>query len=131
MGLPVQSIRVRVYAISGGLSALSGIFFTLYQQSGDPASCKGLELDVIAAVIIGGTLLRGGIGSVIGSFAGVLILGLIQTLISFQGNLSSWWTRIVAAGLVLLFLLMHRAVGRLTPRATQQSAGTRTRPKRP
>lgn len=113
MGLPVRATRVRVYSLSGGFSALAGIFFTLYQQSGDPASCKGMELDVIAAVIIGGTLLRGGVGSVIGSFAGVLILGLIQTIISFQGNLSSWWARIVAAGLMLLFLLLHRALGRL------------------
>ena len=126
MGLSVQRIRVRVYAISGGISALAGIFFTLYQQSGDPASCKGVELDVIAAVIIGGTLLRGGIGSVIGSFAGVLILGLIQTIISFQGNLSSWWTRIAAAGLVLLFLLLHRAVGHLATSAARRSRIERT-----
>lgn len=113
MGLPVQRTRIAVYAISGGASALAGVFFALYQQSGDPASCKGLELDVIAAVIIGGTLLRGGVGSVIGSIAGVLILGLIQTILSFQGDLSSWWTRIVAAGIVLAFLLLHRAVARV------------------
>ncbi len=81
------------------------------KKSGDPASCKGLELDVIAAVIIGGTLLKGGVGSVVGSLGGVLILGLIQTIISFQGDLSSWWTRIVAGGLVLVFLLLHRGVG--------------------
>lgn len=121
MGIPVRSVRIRVYAVSGAMSALAGIFFTLYQQSGDPASCRGLELDVIAAVIIGGTLLRGGIGSVIGSFAGVLILGLIQTIISFQGNLSSWWTRIVAAGLVLLFLLLHRTVGKVAHAAAERS----------
>lgn len=113
MGLPVRWIRVRVYAISGVLSAVAGILFTLYQQSGDPAACKGLELDVIAAVVIGGTLLRGGIGSIFGSCIGVLILGLIQTIITFQGNLSSWWTRIVAAALVLVFLLLHRALAGL------------------
>jgi simple sugar transport system permease protein len=114
MGLAVDAMRVRVYALSGMLSALAGVFFCLYQQSGDPASCKGMELDVIAAVIIGGTLLRGGVGTVAGSFAGVLILGIIQTIISFQGDLSSWWTRIVAAGIVLLFLLMHRLVEALS-----------------
>lgn len=113
MGLPVRTTRIHIYALSGGLSALAGVEFALYQQSGDPASCKGLELDVIAAVIIGGTLLRGGIGSVVGSFAGVLILGLIQTIIAFQGNLNSWWTRIVAGALVLLFLLLHRLMARV------------------
>lgn len=124
MGLAVGSLRVRVYAIAGMLSALAGVFFCLYQQSGDPASCKGMELDVIAAVIIGGTLLRGGRGTVIGSFAGVLILGIIQTIISFQGDLSSWWTRIVAAGIVLLFLLMHRLVEILaTTSLLRRSAG--------
>lgn len=120
MGLPVERVRVRVYALSGGISALSGIVFTLYQQSGDPASCKGLELDVIAAVVIGGTLLRGGVGSVVGSIAGVMILGIIQTLMSFQGNLSSWWTRIAAAGLVLVFLLLHRVLGKPVPRGVGQ-----------
>lgn len=124
MGLAVGAIRVRVYALSGVLSALAGVFFCLYQQSGDPASCKGMELDVIAAVIIGGTLLRGGVGTVAGSFAGVLILGIIQTIISFQGDLSSWWTRIVAAGIVLLFLLMHRLVEALaTTSSFRRSAG--------
>lgn len=112
MGLPVAATRVRVYALSGALSALAGIVFVLYQQSGDPASCKGIELDAIAAVILGGTLLRGGSGSVLGTFAGVLVLGLIQTIITFQGNLSSWWTRIVAGALVLGFLLLHRALAR-------------------
>jgi simple sugar transport system permease protein len=81
-----------------------------------------MELDVIAAVIIGGTLLRGGVGTVAGSFAGVLILGIIQTIISFQGDLSSWWTRIVAAGIVLIFLLMHRLVESLaTPSSFRSS----------
>lgn len=133
MGLSVRSVRRRAYAVSGGFSALAGVFFTLYQQSGDPGSCKGLELDVIAAVVIGGTLLRGGIGSVIGSIGGVLILGLIQTIISFQGNLSSWWTRIAAAGLVLAFLLLHRAVDHVTQSAsrctrTEHEAMPRTAP---
>ena len=124
MGLAVGELRVRVYALSGMLSALAGVFFCLYQQSGDPASCKGMELDVIAAVIIGGTLLRGGVGTIAGSFAGVLILGIIQTIISFQGDLSSWWTRIVAAGIVLLFLLMHKLVEALAATSSlRRSAG--------
>lgn len=113
MGLPVGRATVQIYAVSGLLSALAGIVFMLYQQSGDPAACKGLELDAIAAVVIGGTLLTGGIGSVLGTFFGVLILGLIQTLIIFQGDLSSWWTRIVAGGLVLLFLMLQRALDTL------------------
>lgn len=110
MGLDVAATRVKVYTFAGACSGLAAVLFCLYQQSGDPASCKGLELDVIAAVVIGGTLLRGGVGSVLGACAGVMVLGLIQTIITFQGNLSSWWTRIVAGVLVLGFLLLHRAI---------------------
>ncbi|MBK7405377.1 MAG: sugar ABC transporter permease YjfF [Phycisphaerales bacterium] len=117
MGLPVARTQVGVYAVSGLCSALAGVAFTLYQQSGDPAACKGLELDAIAAVVIGGTLLTGGVGSVLGTLLGVLILGLIQTLIAFQGDLSSWWTRIAVGALVLLFLGLHRGVEGLARRA--------------
>ena len=68
----------------------------------------GLELDAIAAVVIGGTLLRGGVGYVVGTLFGVLILGIIQTLIAFDGTLSSWWTRIAVGTLLLLFCLLQR-----------------------
>lgn len=117
MGLPIARTRVLIYAISGFFSALAGVVFSLYQQSGDPASCKGLELDAIAAVVIGGTLLRGGVGSVLGTAMGVMILGLIQTIISFQGDLSSWWTRIVVGLLVLLFLGLQRILDTIAKRA--------------
>lgn len=121
MGLPVGRTTVQIYAVSGFLSALAGVVFMLYKQSGDPAAARGLELDAIAAVVIGGTLLTGGIGSVIGTFLGVLILGLIQTLIVFQGNLSSWWTSIVAGTLVLLFLALQRALDTLAGSALRSS----------
>ncbi|MCC6970403.1 MAG: sugar ABC transporter permease YjfF [Phycisphaerales bacterium] len=107
MGLNIRATRLGVFTLSGLCSALAGVVFTLYQQSGDPAACKGFELDAIAAVVIGGTLLRGGVGSVLGTGLGVLLLGLIQTIITFQGNLSSWWTRIVVGLLVLAFVALQ------------------------
>ncbi len=110
MGIPVASTRIAVYALAGALSGLAGVAFSLYQQSGDPASCRGLELDAIAAVVIGGTLLRGGVGSVIGTTMGVMILGLIQTILAFQGNLSSWWARIAIGMLLLLFVSLQRVL---------------------
>ncbi|MFO0833799.1 MAG: galactofuranose ABC transporter, permease protein YjfF [Phycisphaerales bacterium] len=107
MGLNIRATRLGVFTLSGLCSSLAGVVFTLYQQSGDPAACKGFELDAIAAVVIGGTLLRGGVGSVLGTGLGVLLLGLIQTIITFQGNLSSWWTRIVVGLLVLAFVALQ------------------------
>ncbi len=112
LGVDVGRARVGTYVVSGACASLAGILFLLYQESGDPAACKGFELDAIAAVVIGGTLLRGGVGSVVGTAIGVLILGLVQTLITFQGNLSSWWTRIVAGALVLAFVVLHRSLSR-------------------
>jgi simple sugar transport system permease protein len=108
MGLPVAATKVGVYAISGLCAALGGLLFALYTLSGYSLHAVGMELDAIAAVVIGGTLLRGGIGYVLGTFFGVMILGIIQTLIAFDGTLSSWWTRIVIGALLLAFCLLQR-----------------------
>lgn len=113
LGAPVERDQARVYMLAGALSALAGVMTLASQQSGDPAAHRGFELDVIAAVVIGGTLLRGGYGSVLGTFCGVMILGIIQMLISFQGTLSSWWSRIAVGGLMLAFLLLQRGLERL------------------
>lgn len=108
MGLPVRSTLVGVYAFSGFCSALGGVVFTFYMLSGYGLHAVGLELDAIAAVVIGGTLLSGGVGYVFGTLFGVLMLGIIQTLIMFDGTLSSWWTRIAIGGLLLAFCLLQR-----------------------
>lgn len=108
MGLPVRSTVVGVYTLSGFCSALGGVVFTFYMLSGYGLHAVGLELDAIAAVVIGGTLLTGGVGYVVGTLFGVLMLGIIQTLISFDGTLSSWWTRIVVGVLLFVFCLLQR-----------------------
>ncbi|MEO8804992.1 MAG: galactofuranose ABC transporter, permease protein YjfF [Burkholderiaceae bacterium] len=108
MGLPVRSTIVGVYTLSGFCSALAGVVFTFYMLSGYGLHAIGLELDAIAAVVIGGTLLTGGVGYVAGTLFGVLMLGIIQTLISFDGTLSSWWTRIVVGALLFVFCLLQR-----------------------
>jgi simple sugar transport system permease protein len=108
MGLPVRSTLVGVYALSGFCSALGGVVFTFYMLSGYGLHAVGMELDAIAAVVIGGTLLSGGVGYVFGTLFGVLMLGIIQTLIMFDGSLSSWWTRIAIGGLLFVFCLLQR-----------------------
>ena len=79
---------------------------------------NGMELDAIAAVVIGGTLLTGGVGYVAGTLFGVLMLGIIQTLISFDGTLSSWWTRIVVGALLFVFCLLQRVLTSRQPRSS-------------
>jgi simple sugar transport system permease protein len=110
MGLRVGATVIGAYVLSGFCSALGGIVMTFYMLSGYSLHGMGLELDAIAAVVIGGTLLRGGIGYVLGTFFGVMILGIIQTLIAFDGTLSSWWTRIVIGALLLAFCLLQRVL---------------------
>jgi simple sugar transport system permease protein len=120
MGLPVGRTKIAVYTISGLCAAIGGIMFSFFTSAGDSLVAIGLELDVIAAVVIGGTLLTGGSGYVFGTVLGVLVLGVIQTLITFDGTLNSWWTRIVIGGLLFAFILLQRLIG-AAPRA--QSAG--------
>lgn len=112
MGVPIARTKILVYTFAGFMSALGGVVATFYMQSGNPASFVGLELDAIAAVVIGGTLLRGGVGQVPGTLIGVLILGLIQTLIIFQGTLNSWWTRIAVGGLLFVFIVLQQLTSR-------------------
>lgn len=108
MGLPVERTTVAVYALSGLCAALGGVVFSFYMLSGYGLHALGLELDAIAAVVIGGTLLSGGRGHLLGTLFGVLVLGVIQTLISFDGTLSSWWTRIAIGALLLVACLLQR-----------------------
>jgi ribose/xylose/arabinose/galactoside ABC-type transport system permease subunit len=103
MGLPVAGTKTAIYALNGFCSALAGIVFTFYTLSGYALNGKGMELDAIATVVIGGTLLTGGAGSILGTVVAVLVYGTIQVLIMFQGTLNSWWTRIVIGFLQRLF----------------------------
>ncbi len=112
MGVPVGRTRVLVYVLSGTLAATGGVVYSFYTASGYALSGIGLELDAIAAVVIGGTLLSGGIGYVHGTLLGVLIMGLIQTWISFDGTLNSWWTKIVIGVLVLAFICLQHGLSR-------------------
>ncbi|PKU25725.1 galactofuranose ABC transporter, permease protein YjfF [Telmatospirillum siberiense] len=108
MGVPVGRTMVLIYTLSGFLAALAGIVFSLYTQAGYPLAATGTEMDAIAAVVIGGTLLTGGYGYVFGTFIGVLMQGLIQTFITFDGTLSSWWTKIAVGALLFAFIGFQR-----------------------
>jgi ribose/xylose/arabinose/galactoside ABC-type transport system permease subunit len=104
MGLPVELTKVAVYTISGFCSALAGLTLSIAVMSGHGLYAQSFELDVIASVVMGGTLLSGGTGYMFGTLFGVLVNVLIQTLIQFQGTLSSWWTKIVIGALTLIFI---------------------------
>jgi simple sugar transport system permease protein len=125
MGIPVGSMTVFIYVLSGVLSGLAGIVFSFYTAAGYSLSAVGVELDTIAAVVIGGTLLTGGRGSVIGTFFGVLIQGLIQTYITFDGTLSSWWTKIMTGILLFAFIALQQTAIVVARGSTAGRAGAK------
>ena len=109
MGLKVARAKVAAYVISGFCGGLAGLVLTAYSGAGYPRNGIGTELDAIAAVVIGGTLLTGGRGYVLGSMVGVFVYGTIKTIISFMGAEQSWMQIIVGA-LLLLFIVVQRAI---------------------
>jgi simple sugar transport system permease protein len=109
MGLNVARTKVLVYVISGVCAGLAGLVLTAYSGAGYPRNGIGTELDVIAAVVIGGTLLTGGTGYVLGSVVGVLVYGTIKTVISFMGAEQSW-TRIIIGLMLLTFIVVQRII---------------------
>ncbi|OBF09969.1 sugar ABC transporter permease YjfF [Mycobacterium sp. ACS4331] len=111
MGLSASRATVSVYAISGLCAALAGLLLATQKLSGYSLNGVGLELDAIAAAVIGGVLLSGGVGFVLGSVVGVLVLGTIQTFVT-AANLDSYWTRIMTGALLLVFVLVQRLVVR-------------------
>ena len=107
MGLNVRLTKLKAYVLEGFLAGIGGFLFCLNTCSGFVEQAKGLEMEAIAGAVIGGTLLTGGVGNVFGSLFGVLIKGTIEAFITFQGTLSSWWTKITIAVLLCFFIVLQ------------------------
>lgn len=110
MGLPVRRTKVQVYLVSGTLSGLAAVVYTSRLGIAQNITGIGWELDAIAAVVIGGTLLTGGAGYVLGSAVGALVLGLMNVLITRDGSISPEFTTIITGGILLVFVLLQRAL---------------------
>jgi ribose/xylose/arabinose/galactoside ABC-type transport system permease subunit len=124
--LQLTRFGANVYALGGSraTASLMGVAVgSFYTSAGYSLSAVGVELDSIAAVVIGGTLLTGGQGSVIGTFLGVLIQGMIQTYINFDGTLSSWWTKIATGVLLFAFIALQQGLVALARRPVAKRAG--------
>lgn len=115
MGLNVGAVKIGVYMICGLCAAIGGILYSFYTLAGYSLQNMGMELDAISSAVIGGTLLTGGVGTVFGTMIGVLIQGLIQTIVTFQ-NLNAWWTKVTVAALLCFFILIQRAFAVRTER---------------
>ena len=110
MGLPVAKTKIFVYGFNGFCSVLAGLAYLLEVKSGWNLALQGGELEAITCAVIGGTLLTGGVGYMIGTLFGVLLKSAIPALITFNGNLLSWWGKIATGGLLALFIVIQRIV---------------------
>ncbi len=107
MGIDASRVKFKVYVLNGILVTLAGVAFCLNSCGGFVEQARGFEMDAIASTVMGGTLLTGGVGSVIGSLFGVLTKGLIESLVTFNGSFSSWWARIIIALFLCGFIVMQ------------------------
>ncbi|HEX8163605.1 MAG TPA: ABC transporter permease [Pyrinomonadaceae bacterium] len=105
MGLNVRRVTVGVYALSGALAGLAGVILASRLGAGQPVAGQGWELDAIAAVVVGGTLLTGGKGSAAFTLVGVLLLGVIFNIFNLEGSITPWWQQVLR-GLILLAVVI-------------------------
>ena len=120
MGLNVKANKMKAYVLDGFLAGLGGYLFCLNSCAGFVEQAKGLEMDAIASAVIGGTLLSGGVGTVVGTLFGVLIKGTISSLITTQGTLSSWWVRIVLSALLCFFIVLQAVIAAISRKKIAQ-----------
>jgi len=106
-GINVEKLKVKVYAISGGLAALAGIIITSRLGSAQPTAGTGYELDAIAAVVLGGTSLSGGVGSIAGTITGALIIGVLGNALNLL-DVSSYYQMMIKALVILAAVLIDR-----------------------
>ena len=122
MGLPVDRVKFLTYVASGGLAGLAGVILASQFGAGQPIEGVGWELFAIAAVVVGGTLLTGGLGSVGATLAGVMLLGLIFNILNFENgrgfiSLSAYWQSVIRGAFLLIVVILQ---SRLTERADRE-----------
>jgi ribose/xylose/arabinose/galactoside ABC-type transport system permease subunit len=125
MGLPVNRVKFLTYVVSGGLSGLAGVILASQFGAGQPIEGVGWELFAIASVVVGGTLLTGGLGSVGATLAGVMLLGLIFNVLNFENgqgliSLSAYWQSVIRGAFLLVVVILQ---SRLLDRADREEVG--------
>src|SRR5882762_9548450 len=112
MGLPVVRTQITVYTLSGALAGFAGALTAAYLESGVTVIGVGTELDAISVVVIGGTLLTGGAGTIVGTIIGVLLRNVIQNVINQIGTLGSNVQSVVSGAVLLVVVVIQRSLAR-------------------
>ncbi len=108
MGVPMRKTMIMIYALGSFYSALGGVIYAMNTSAGYPLAGNTLELSAIAASVLGGTMLTGGVGMVAGTLFGGMILALISTIIIFNGSLNGAWIMIATGVLLFVFIVIQR-----------------------
>lgn len=112
LGLKVDRVVIATYALSGALAGLAGVVLAARLGAGQPVAGMGWELDAIAAVVVGGTVLTGGQGGAGLTLTGVLLLGVILNLLNLEGTLSPWWQWVIRGGFLLFVVVVQARMQR-------------------
>ena len=110
LGINVKRTKFLSYVICGLLSGISGFVFMMHTGAGNATNAAGMEMNAIAASIIGGTLLTGGVGNVAGTFFGVMTLTTIKKIVVSSGLNDPWWQNITTGGMLCFFILLQSVV---------------------
>lgn len=113
MGLNINRVTILVYTISGLLAGLAGVILASRLNTGSPVEGVGRELDAIASVVVGGTLLTGGKGNLISTLYGVLLLGVIFNIFNLEGQISPWWQLVLRGGILLAVVVLQNRLTRV------------------
>lgn len=110
LAINVKRTKFLAHLICGILAGIGGFVYFLHVGSGSPSHASGAEMNAIASSIIGGTMLTGGVGSIIGTLFGVLSLSTIKNIVSSLGLDEAWWTNITVSAMICLFLVIQSLV---------------------
>ena len=113
LGCNVRLTRYHAYIISGLLAGIAGFVNLMHKGAGNPTMAAGMEMDAIAASIIGGTMLSGGVGNVLGTLFGVLNLSTIKNIVQVSGISNGgkeWWQNITTGGMLCIFIVMQSII---------------------
>lgn len=117
-GVPIKKVEIAVYAISGFLAAFAGLVLCSRMFSGQPAAGTGYEMDAIAACVLGGISMSGGIGRISGTIFGAIVIGIISNGLNLMG-VSSFWQLVVKGVIILVAIIIDSQKGKLSAKAAK------------